>query len=460
MSAPPIPHAVLMCHAPIVLPAIGKSRAHQCRVSTAGMRQAAKHLMSKSPDVIVLLSPHTPRLPNSFGLMGGDVLKGDFSSFGAPDIHLAFPNDVTARAAILDAATNFEMPIGFLSPQALDHGAAVPLAFLQEIGFIPPVVLISFPAHVNHDDCRKLGDIIRHAAHQDQRRWAILASGDMSHRLMPGAPAGFDPEAKNFDAAFTECVKEGRYEDAVTLNEELRHRAAEDVVDSVEIAAAACAFETTGHRFISYEGPFGVGYLVAVLHDAYPTPEGDAVQNTTMPFTNLTTAPLFKIARDAICAHLRSEKYEVPQIPGAWPAHHGLFVTLWTADGKLRGCIDHTQKAQQPLAEEVAQYAVLASTRDPRFDTLSLEELDDLRLELSILTPSEAIEDRSTLDPKTYGVIVKAGNKRGVLLPNVAGVDTVDYQIEIACQKAGISPHEQLELFRFKSIKLKEGQEA
>ena len=144
MSAP-IPHAVLMCHAPIVLPQVGKGRAEQCRVSTEGMRHAAQHLKNRNPDVVVVLSPHTPRMPHAFGLVGGQQLQGDFANFGAPEVQLSFQNDMQARAALLDAAAETKIDLGFLSPLPLDHGAAVPWPFCMR-PIIFSVVVIGFPS--------------------------------------------------------------------------------------------------------------------------------------------------------------------------------------------------------------------------------------------------------------------------------------------------------------------------
>ena len=158
----------------------------------------------------------------------------------------------------------------------------------------------------------------------------------------------------------------------------------------------------------------------------------------------------------AIRHHLQGASFEPQKTGDVYPSHHGLFVTLWKKDGGLRGCIGHTHKSSQPLDADVMQYAISAATQDPRFPPVTVDELDDLKMELSVLTPSEKISDRSQLDPKEYGIIVAAGLKRGVLLPEVQGVETVEQQIEITCRKANISSHEQMEIYRFRSIKFKE----
>jgi aromatic ring-opening dioxygenase LigB subunit len=98
----------------------------------------------------------------------------------------------------------------------------------------------------------------------------------MSHRLQPGAPAGYDPKAKDFDRCFVEKISDGAYEDAVRPDEALRDLAAEDVVDTTEIALSAVGFDDTGAQFLSYEGPFGVGYLNAILYEAVASADEEA----------------------------------------------------------------------------------------------------------------------------------------------------------------------------------------
>jgi AmmeMemoRadiSam system protein A len=127
----------------------------------------------------------------------------------------------------------------------------------------------------------------------------------------------------------------------------------------------------------------------------------------------------------------------------------GVFVSIHKKNGDLRGCIGTFEPQQKNVAKEVIANAVSAATRDPRFEPVSPEELDNLEYSVDVLTPPEPIKDESQLDPKKYGVIVEAGWRRGLLLPDLEGVDTVDYQIDISRQKAGIGPNEPVKLYRF-----------
>lgn len=143
------------------------------------------------------------------------------------------------------------------------------------------------------------------------------------------------------------------------------------------------------------------------------------------------------IAKKAIEEYLRNgEKLKIDLDAKKSTDRKGVFVSL-KKNGRLRGCIG-TIKGRYPLEEEIVNNAIAAATEDPRFYPVSADELNDLEISVDILEPEESVDDISELDPKTYGVIVEEGYKRGLLLPNLEGVDTVQEQIQIAKEKAGI----------------------
>jgi AmmeMemoRadiSam system protein A len=160
--------------------------------------------------------------------------------------------------------------------------------------------------------------------------------------------------------------------------------------------------------------------------------------------------PVVKLARETIEGYVREGK--VIGAPKALASEMeqkgGVFVSLHKG-GMLRGCIGTIQPQQSNMALEVIQNAISAATRDPRFPPVQPSELADLDISVDILQPAEAIASMEQLDPKHYGVIVQSGWRRGLLLPDLEGVDTPEYQIEIARRKAGIGPHEPVELYRF-----------
>lgn len=126
----------------------------------------------------------------------------------------------------------------------------------------------------------------------------------------------------------------------------------------------------------------------------------------------------------------------------------GCFVTLHKLDGSLRGCIGTFLPTRENLALEIRDNAIASATKDPRFPPVSPEELDDIEVSVDILSEPEEVEDVSQLDPKKYGVIVEKGWRRGLLLPDIEGVETVERQLEIAKMKAGIY-EDDFKIYRF-----------
>jgi AmmeMemoRadiSam system protein A len=126
----------------------------------------------------------------------------------------------------------------------------------------------------------------------------------------------------------------------------------------------------------------------------------------------------------------------------------GVFVSL-KKHGQLRGCIGTFAPTQPNVAAEIIQNAVSAGTQDPRFPPVDAAELPELDISVDILSEPERADGLADLDPKRYGVIVRRGRRSGLLLPDLEGVDRVEEQVAIAMQKAGISPAEEIELYRF-----------
>jgi len=126
----------------------------------------------------------------------------------------------------------------------------------------------------------------------------------------------------------------------------------------------------------------------------------------------------------------------------------GVFASIHKFD-ELRGCIGTFEPQRKNIAEEIIANAISSATRDPRFPPIAPSELKDLEYSVDVLTTPVPVESKDQLDPRKYGVIVECGMRKGLLLPDLEGVDTVDYQIDICRQKAGIAPDEPVKLYRF-----------
>lgn len=160
--------------------------------------------------------------------------------------------------------------------------------------------------------------------------------------------------------------------------------------------------------------------------------------------------PVVKLARETIERFVREGRIIGPPrvLTPEMKEKAGVFVSLHKK-GALRGCIGTIQPTQRNVALEIIHNAISAATQDPRFPPVRASELDDLEISVDILQPPEPIQSIGELDPRRYGVIVESGWRRGLLLPDLDGVDTAEYQVEIARRKAGIGPHERVQLYRF-----------
>lgn len=158
-----------------------------------------------------------------------------------------------------------------------------------------------------------------------------------------------------------------------------------------------------------------------------------------------------RLARAAIEAYVvRNEVLDEEEAPARLRAGRaGVFVSI-KKRGVLRGCIGTIESACRSIAGEIIRNAIQAATCDPRFVPVGSEELAELDVSVDVLRPAEEIADASYLDPKAYGIIVSCGMRRGLLLPNLEGVETAEDQVAIACQKGGIRPDEPFSLQRFK----------
>jgi AmmeMemoRadiSam system protein A len=159
--------------------------------------------------------------------------------------------------------------------------------------------------------------------------------------------------------------------------------------------------------------------------------------------------PLARLARQTVEAYIREGKTPAPvELAPEMKGKAGVFVSIHK-QGELRGCIGTFEPAKRNIAEEIMANAVSSATRDPRFLPVAPNELKELDYSVDVLTSPVPVENTDGLDPKKYGVIVEAGYRRGLLLPDLEGVDSVEQQIDICRQKAGIAPNEPVKLYRF-----------
>jgi MEMO1 family protein len=256
--------AALMPHAPILIPEVAGSRQRDAVTTISALREAARVIIAAAADTLIVISPHSPDISKPIGLWRGGGLRGSLTAFGFPHLAIELPADplLADQVATLSARRGLETVS--LTECSLDHGATVPLWFVAEAGWTGPIVVVALNS-THPETVVALGDTIAEAARSTNRRITLIASGDMSHRLTIGAPMGYDPRGRDFDNWLVDALRRGAYRDLFQLDPQLDKSAAQDVIAPLLVVSAALGFSSAGGEVLSYEGPFGVGYGVAIL---------------------------------------------------------------------------------------------------------------------------------------------------------------------------------------------------
>jgi aromatic ring-opening dioxygenase LigB subunit len=258
-------------HPPIMVPEVGHDRSEVTRSSIDAMRMAARLLERFDPETIVIMSPHAPVLRDMFAVDTSAEFAGSLADFNAPSVDIRTAGDAQLAKAILQEASRSDVPafdrtaVDALEAGWLDHGVLVPMSFLDRRGRWPLVVLsLSF---LPYDAHTRFGHAIARAAASVGRRIAFVASGDASHRLTPDAPAGYAPRARDFDAEVARIVAADDFPALSDMDPDLVESAGECGLRSWITLGGYLEGREVATRVLSYEGPWGVGYLTAVAAD-------------------------------------------------------------------------------------------------------------------------------------------------------------------------------------------------
>jgi AmmeMemoRadiSam system protein B len=269
MNGKPLVFVGVAPHPPIMVPEVGGARVAEVRVSVDAMRDLTERIKACGAETIVLVSPHAPLERSTFVAYGGARLCGDFANFRAPQAIVEVPVDEELLGSLQCTAAEKGYRVVVLEPQELDHGTAVPLYFLLRNGWAGRVVALGYSFLPDEDHVR-FGECVRRAVEVTRRPSAFVASGDLSHRLKPGAPAGFDPEARRFDEQVVAALRANAPGEIPRIDQGLRRLAGECGYRSMLVALGAMSAVEPDCEVISYEAPFGVGYLVAQMSRPRP----------------------------------------------------------------------------------------------------------------------------------------------------------------------------------------------
>ncbi|HVS81819.1 MAG TPA: AmmeMemoRadiSam system protein A [Pyrinomonadaceae bacterium] len=469
-------------HPPIMVPEVGREAIAEVRSSIDAMAALTERVIRSGAETVILISPHAPLEPDAFVAYAGPQLHADFSNFRAPTATVHAELDEELLKEITRAAAEQKFEVVRIRGD-LDHGTAVPLYFLQRHGWHGRVIALGYSFLPNEDHLR-FGNCIRAAVDKGRRPVAFIASGDLSHRLTPEAPAGYNPQAHLFDEEVVDAIRSNSTRRIVNIDQELRRMAGECGYRSMLVAIGVAQGLESRCEVISYEAPFGVGYMVAQLlsragsadvpsaqraSSAQPVgsvppasaggflsvPPAVAGGSKTQADTRDVGGPeLPALARQTVEAFVKERKLiAAPNDPSELLQQRAAcFVSIKTRDGDLRGCIGTIEPEKDTLAEELIANAISAATRDTRFPPVREDELPGLKYSVDVLSQPELVR-LDDLDPHAYGVIVEdqSGVRRGLLLPNLEGIDTAARQVEIASRKAGIPPGTEIKLWRFRA---------
>ena len=438
---------VVVPHPPLIVPAIGKGRELDIKDTVNSYEKAASYIKSLEPETIVIISPHSEGYGDYFEIYDGDKATGDFSRFGAGNVKFEVSYD---REFISELNKKIEDLPGGTSgkrDKALDHGMMVPLYFINKYLSDYKIVRIalsglSMPKHY------QLGMYIKEVAEELNRKVAVVASGDLSHKLTDDGPYGYSPEALEYDKRVMDDLANGNFLNLFEYDEEFLDKAAICGHNGFCILGGCLDRFKLEIERLSYEGPFGVGYGTLIFkiigedssrnyYDIWYNKrlsEIKEIRDKEDPFVNL--------ARRAVEEYVSTgNKLRLDSVPEGMDFRSGVFVSIHE-NGALRGCIGTIDSMYSNIAREIIGNAISACSRDNRFLPVEKDELPFLDYSVDVL--GEKIPCTiDELDPKKYGIVIEKDGKRGVLLPNLDGIDTVDEQVSITLRKAGLSEDEE-----------------
>jgi len=460
-------------HPPLLVPGIGDDSKQYVQKTHQALVELSGRIMAHEPETLIIVSPHAPLYADYFHMSSGAGAKGDFGFFCASKVSCSVVYDQEFIAMLEEELAQRGIPGGTQgeADSALDHGTMVPLHYLcqaagkeGDLGANVKIIRVGISG-LSYEKHLALGKALASVANRLNRRVALVASGDLSHKLKESGPYGYAPEGPELDKQICAALASGSASEFIAIDRRLSEAGAECGLKSFIVMSGALEGLDYRAELLSYEGPLGVGYAVASymvnesiseLAQASPSfclPTALARQTLQSFFSNKGKRPALDCPEITRFLERCHEDVETrAQLEALAHRRAGVFVSLHE-ENNLRGCIGTIVPTQESVLAEIVQNAVSAAREDSRFLPVREEELAYLTIKVDVLGEAEPVSDRSDLDAKRYGVIVSLGRRRGLLLPALEGVDTPEEQIGIALAKAGIGAHETYELERFEVVR-------
>lgn len=461
-------------HPPVLIPEIGGGREAEAQKTAQGMRDLARKITEVKPKTIICITPHGNVFRDGVAVIYENKIAGDLGKFGSPGIKMEKKCDMglldelnrsfalnQCHSIFLNQRTAEEYEIKL----EIDHGLLVPLYFIDRFYQDYKIVHITI-GFLSLYELYQMGMAIREAVERSQNEAIILASADLSHCLKDEGPYEFNRMGPVFDENIIYGIREKDYYSILTIPHQVYEPAGQCGLRPIVMGLGALDSLDTESEVYSYEGPFGVGYMTAYidlkqekinsLAERFEKDQQVAYKNrrqSESAYVALARAAIntwVQRGRKLNFTHYKDHvEIDEKALKDLEYQQAGVFVSIHK-QGELRGCIGTTRGVTENIGQEIIRNAIEAAAYDPRFLPIEETELTALEIKVDILGEAEKIKSMDELDAQKYGVIVEKDLNRGLLLPDLEGVETVEEQVAIARQKAGILESEQdVDLYRF-----------
>jgi len=258
----PLVFSAITPHPPVLIPEIGKENLKKIKKTQAAMEQLEQIFYASKPESVLIISPHGKIFDDSFNFNLSPNYVASFKEFGDFGLELKFKSDFMSIQEIRAAdETNKAVPIVLSSEPELDHGFSVPLYYLTQHLKNIPIIPITYSG-LDYSQHFAFGQWLYRQLSRINKRFAVIASGDLSHKLTKDAPGGYSVEAKKFDQQLLKLIKNKDIQGILNIETELIKAAGECGLRSIIILFGILESINVQPEVLSYEGPFGVGYAV------------------------------------------------------------------------------------------------------------------------------------------------------------------------------------------------------
>lgn len=424
--------AYIVPNSPLLLPMIHEEVHDQLQATVHAYHQAAKEIGAYHPDTIVIISTKAPGYKDYIHIAPGEQAVGNFAKYGHSEYAIAVEYDTVLVNQICSLAKRNHIPAGKRGDNAatLDSGTMVPLFFINQYINSYRVVRISI-SEVDQDQLDRLGQCISAAAEDMDRRIVVIVSGELSKRLNSDSPYGYAKEAAVFDQFILSSVKDNDLEAWNHVNSDIGKASAQTILPALQIFKGAISDTLFRSALLSYEGPFGIGWMVAAFH-------------------NKDQNPYCALARNALLYYWENGKSmtKLPKIDAQLKRRGGVIISLYLHN-ELYGYAGSIHPMYPTIAQEIVHNAVTAGFRNSQKEPLTKAQLMRCDIRIYILSEYEPIFFIEDVNVKYDGLIVTGNQKQGVIFPNSAKVQTPQQLLDAALKKGGIDADEYYTIERF-----------